>query len=162
MQIPPCHANLGETLYLPSGGIEHHPVISEPDRLSTYTRFYDYDTLFEARHGRGAMDNMPKSGEEVIATSSIGIPPATLSVGMTENPMVRVRPRHTPDSGQLPPKQKHVSAGAVPSIIGHRVVSPVSTGHIIGEGAAIFTDMAEDYVDHIGSTNGFIKQSTET
>ena len=68
----------------------------------------------------------------------------TLSVGMTENPMTRVRPRHTPDSGQLPPDQKeHVSTGAVPSIIGHRVVSSVSVGHIIGEGAAIFTDMTE-------------------
>ena len=28
-------------------------------------------------------------------------------------------------------------------MIGHRVVSPVSTGHIIGEGAALFTDMTE-------------------
>ena len=65
-------------------------------------------------------------------------------MGMTENPMVRVRPRHTPDSGQLCPIQKeHVSAGAVSSIIGHRVVSPVSMRHIIGEGAAIFTDMTE-------------------
>ena len=98
MQIPPHHASLGEIPYLPSGGIEHHPVVSEPHRLSTY-----YDTLFEARHGRGAIDNMPKSGEEVIATSSIEIPLTTLGVGMTENPMVRVIPRHTPDSGQLPP-----------------------------------------------------------
>ena len=78
-------------------------LFSEPDRMSTYTGHNDYDTLFEARHGRGPIDNMPKSGEEAIATSSIGIPPATLSAGMTENPMVRVRPRHTPDSGQLPP-----------------------------------------------------------
>ena len=144
MQIPPCHANLGEIPYLPSGSIEHHPVVSEPDRLSTYTGLDDYDTLFEARHGRGAIDNMSKSGEEAIATSSIGITPATLSAGMTENPMVRVRPRHTPDSGQLLPNQKeHVSPGAVPSTIGHRIVSPVSTGHIIGEGAAIFTDMTD-------------------
>ena len=144
MQIPPCCADLDETPYLPSGGIEHHPVVPEPDRLSTYMGLDDYDTLFEARHGRGAIDNMPKSGEEAIATSSIGIPSATLSVGMTENPMVRVGPRYTPDSGQLPPNQKeHVSAGVVPSIIRHRDVSPVSTGHIIGEGAAIFTDMTE-------------------
>ena len=109
MQIPPCHANLGETPYLPSGGIEHHSVVSEPDRLFTYTGLNDYDTLFEARHGRRAIDNMPKSGEEVIAASSIGIPPATLSAGMTENPMVRVRPRHTPDSGQLSPTRKNMS-----------------------------------------------------
>ena len=60
MQIPPCHVNLGETLYLHSGGIEHHPVVSEPDKLSAYTGLNNYDTLFEARHGRGAIDNMPK------------------------------------------------------------------------------------------------------
>ena len=140
MQIPPCHTNLGEIPYLPPGGIEYHPVVSELDRMSTYTGLNDYDTLFEARCGRGAIDNMPKSGEEAIATSSMGIPPLTLSVGMTENPMLRVR--HTPDSGLLPPNWKeHVSAGADSSMIRHRVVSPVSTGHIIGEGAAIFTDM---------------------
>ena len=101
MQIPPHHTNLGKIPYLPPGGIEYHPVISEPDRLCTYTGLNDYDTLFEARHGRGAIYNMPKSGEEAIATSSIGIPPVTLSVRMTENPMVRIR--HTPDSGLLPP-----------------------------------------------------------
>ena len=38
--------------------------------------------------------------------------------------------------------RKQVCAGAVPSMIGHRVVS-LSTGHIIGEGAAIFTAMTE-------------------
>ena len=142
MQITPHHTNLGEIPYLPPGGIEYHPVVSEPDRLSTYTGLNDYDTLFEARHGRGAIDNVPKSGEEAIATSSIGIPPVTLSARMTENPMVRIR--HTPDSGPLPPNWKeHVSAGTDPSMIGHRVVSPVSTGHIIGEGADIFTDMTE-------------------
>ena len=85
---------------------------------------------------------MPKSGEEAIATSSIGMTPVTLSAGMTENPMVRIRP--TPDSGLLPPGQKeHVSVNADTSMIEHRVVSPVSTGHIIGEGAPIFTDMTE-------------------
>ena len=102
MQTPPHHANLSEIPYLPPGGIEYHPVVSETDRLSTYTGLDDYDTLFEARHE--AIDNMPKSGEEAIATLSIGILPATLGVGMTKNPMVRVR--HTPDSGQLPPNQK--------------------------------------------------------
>ena len=85
---------------------------------------------------------MPKSGEEAIATSSIGVPPVTLSAKTTENPVVRVR--HSADVGQLPPNWKeHVSAGVVPSMIGHRVVSPVTTGHTVGEGAAIFTDMTE-------------------
>ena len=32
---------------------------------------------------------------------------------------------------------------ADPSVMGHRVVSPISSGHIIGEGAAIFMDMTE-------------------
>ena len=31
----------------------------------------------------------------------------------------------------------------IPSTTEHKVVSPMSTGHILGEGAAIFTDMTE-------------------
>ena len=47
--------------------------------------------------------------------------------------MVSKRP--TPDSALLPSGWKeHISASADPSMIGHTVVSPVSTGHIIGEG----------------------------
>ena len=119
MQIPPHHANLGEIPYLPPCGIEYHPVISEPDRLSTYTGLGDYDTLFEARHGRGALDNMPKSGEEAIAISSIGMTPVTLKAGMTEDPMASKRP--PPDSGPLPSGQKeHISVSADPSMIGHK------------------------------------------
>ena len=46
--------------------------------------------------------------------------------------------------GLLPPDQKrHISPKVVPSITEHRVMSPVSTGHILAEGAAIFTDMTE-------------------
>ena len=100
MQILPHHANLGEISHIPPGGIKYHPVVSEPDRLSTYTGLDDYDTLFAARHGRGASDNMPRSSGEAIATSSIGMTPMTLSVGMTENLMVRITP--IPDSGPLP------------------------------------------------------------
>ena len=56
--------------------------------------------------------------------------------------MVRIKP--IPDSGPLHTGQKeHVSMSADPSMRGHRVVSPMSTGHIIGEEAAIFTDMTE-------------------
>ena len=33
---------------IPPGGIKYHPVVSEPDILSTYTGLDDYDTLFEA------------------------------------------------------------------------------------------------------------------
>ena len=138
-QIPPYHADMGDISHIPLGGMEYHPVVTEPDRLSTYTGLDDYDTLFEARHGRGALDNMPRSSGEAIVTSSIGMTPASLSVGMTESPMVRIKP--IPDS-RLPPtdRKEHVSASAEPSMMGHRVVSPVSSGHIM-EGAAMFTDM---------------------
>ena len=133
---------MGEIPHIPPGGIEYHPVVSEPDRLSTYTGLDDYDTLFEARHGRGALDNMPRMSGEAIVTSSIGMTPVSSNVGMTENLMGRIKA--IPDSGLLPIGQKeHVSASADPSMMGHRVVSPVSTGDIIGEGAAILTDMTE-------------------
>ena len=72
MQILHCCTNLDEIPYLPLGGIKYHPVVSEPARLSTYSRLDDYDTLFEARHGRGAIDNMPRLGEKAIPTCSIG------------------------------------------------------------------------------------------
>ena len=140
----PCHAVSDVFPYLPSGGIDYNPGVFKQDRLSTYTGLNDYDTLFEARHGRGATDSMPKSGERAVAASSMGMPTATLSVGMTENLMAGVRPKHTPDSGYLPPNQRgHVSVREVPSTTEHRVVSPISTGHILGKGAAIFTDMTE-------------------
>ena len=61
IQMPSCHANLNEIAYIPSGGIEYHPVVLESDGLSTYTGLDDYDTLFEARHGRGALDHMPRT-----------------------------------------------------------------------------------------------------
>ena len=129
---------------MPSGGIEYNPGIFEQDRLSTYTGLNDYDTLFEARHGRGAIDNMPKSDEGAPTASSMAIPATTSSAGMTENLMTGARPRHTPDSRHPPIDQRgHVSVREIPSMSEHRVVSPMSTGHILGEGAAIFTDMTE-------------------
>ena len=142
IQMPPHRANLSEAPYIPPGGIEYHPVVLEPDRLSTYTGLDDYDTLCEARHGRGALDHMPRKSGETIVASSIGMTPMTLSVGVIENPMVRIRP--IPDSGPSPTNQKeHISVSADPSMVGHRVVSLITSGHIIGEGAAIFPDMTE-------------------
>ena len=74
----------------------------------------------------------------------MGMPSTITSEDMAENLMVGVRPKHTPDSGQLPPDQReHVSIGEVPSMTGQRVVSPIHNQHILGEGAAIFTDMTE-------------------
>ena len=56
--------------------------------------------------------------------------------------MVRARPN--PDNGRPSTNPKEcVSTSVDPSMMGHRVVSPISSGHILGEGAAIFTDMTE-------------------
>ena len=49
-----------------------------------------------------------------------------------------------------------------PSMIEHRVVSPVSTGHIIGEGAAIFTDMTETMLTTLDQQMASSSESTET
>ena len=83
--------NPWDTTALPDG-IGYHPVISEIDKVSTYTRLDDYDTLFEARHGRGALDHVPRKSEEMVITSSVGITPTTLSAGLMVNPMGKVKP----------------------------------------------------------------------
>ena len=41
--MPPHHANLNETPYIPPDGIEYDPVVLESDRLSTYTGLDEYD-----------------------------------------------------------------------------------------------------------------------
>ena len=46
--------DLNEIANIPTSGIKYYPVITELDRLSTYMGLDDYDTLFKARHGRGA------------------------------------------------------------------------------------------------------------
>ena len=85
---------------------------------------------------------MPRTNGEVITTSSIGMTPTTLSVGVMENPMVVVR--SISDSGPpLTNQREYFPMSADPSMMGHGVVSPISSGHIIGEGAAVFTDITE-------------------
>ena len=60
------------------------------------------------------------------------------------NSMTEVGPTY---NGSLPSNQKEcVPVGTYLSVIGHRAVSP-SSGHIIGEGAAIFMDMTETMLD---------------
>ena len=142
MQMPSHHANSDVFPYLPSGGIEYNPEVFEQERLSTYTGLNDYDTLFEPTHGKGTVDNLPKTGERTLIVPSMGMPP--MSEDMAENLMVGARPKHTPDSRQLlPGKREHISIGGVPSMTGQRVVSPINNQHILGEGTAIFTDMTE-------------------
>ena len=127
VQMPPCHANLDVFPYLPSGGIEYNPEVFEQRRLSTYAGLDEYDTLFEARHGRGAVDNIPKTSERTLVVPPMGMPSTITSADMAENLMVGVRPKHTPDSAQpLPDQREHVSKGEVPSMTGPRVVSPIN------------------------------------
>ena len=57
------------------GGINYHPDITETDKVSTYTGLDDYDTLFAARHGRGALDPVPRMSEQIMMTTSMGITP---------------------------------------------------------------------------------------
>ena len=64
--MPPHHASSDVFSYLPSGGIEYNPEVFEQERLSTYTGHNDYDTPFQARHGRGTVDNIPKTGERTL------------------------------------------------------------------------------------------------
>ena len=87
----PRYVNPWEMTELP-GGIGYHPVVSEKDRITTYTGLDDYDTLFEARHGRGALDHVPRKSEEMIITFSVGITPTTSSAGFTVNPLDKVKP----------------------------------------------------------------------
>ena len=74
VQMPPNHANSDVFPYLPSGGIEYNPEVFEQERLSTYTGLDDYDTLFEARHGRGTVDNIPKTGERTLVVPPLAMP----------------------------------------------------------------------------------------
>ena len=135
MQIPPRQVNPWETTELP-GGIGCHPVVTEIDRVSTYAGLDDYDTLFEARHGRGELDHDPRKSEEMVISSSMGIIPTTSSAGLIVDPLDKVKP--TIDR-ECTSQREHVSMTT--DLLKCRVVSPSS--EIIGEGAAIFTDMTE-------------------
>ena len=66
-------------------------------------------------------------------------------MGVAENIMTGARPKHTPDSEYLLPSQKGQASveREYQSPTEHKVVSPVGAGHILGEGAAIFTNMTE-------------------
>ena len=118
------------------GGTDYHPDIPETDKLSTYTGLDDYDTLFAARHGRGALDPVPRTSEQMIMTTSMGITPPTMSTGLMVNPLEMVTPAH--DNAHSS-QRKQVSLPK--ESLQHRVLSPSS--EIIGEGAAIFTGMVE-------------------
>ena len=113
------------------GGIDYHSEITETDRVSTFTGLDDYDTLFAARHGRGALDPVPKIGEQKL-TTTLGIPPPMAGPELI-NPMERMMPIH----GDAHPDQREQ--------VKLQIALPSS--EIIGEGAAIFTDMTETILD---------------
>ena len=113
------------------GGTDYHSEITETDRVLTFTGLDDYDTLFAARHGRGALDPVPKIGEQKSTTTS-GIPPPMAGPELI-NPMERMMPIH----GDAHPDQREQ--------VKPRMASPSS--EIIGEGAAIFMDMTETILD---------------
>ena len=135
MYIPPYYVNPWEMIEQP-GGNEYHPNVLELDRVSTYTGLDDYDTLFAARHGRGALDQDPRMSEQMIMTSSMGITPTTLSTGLMVNPLDKVK---SPSDIEHSSQRECTSKTKDP--LKPRVVSPSSK--IIGEGAAIFMDMTE-------------------
>ena len=120
------------------GGTDYHSEITETDQVSTFTGLDDYETLFAARHGRGALDPVPKEGEQ-ITTTSLGIPPPIASPELI-NPMERMMPIY----GDAHPGQRE-QVSPTPETLKLQVATPGS--EIIGEGAAIFTDMTETILD---------------
>ena len=134
MYVPP-YINPWEKAERP-GGNDYHSNILEMDRVSTYIGLDDYDTLFAARHGRGALDPAPRTSEQMIMTTSVGITPSISDTGLMVNPLNEVElTSNIEHSGQ------REGTSHVEDPLKHRVVMPSS--EIIGEGAAIFTDMTE-------------------
>ena len=71
---------------------------------------------------------------------------------MIVNPRTEVRSTN----GSLYPNQReHIPMGTDLSKVGHQVVSP-SSGHIIGEGATIFTGHDRNYVRCPRLADGFV------
>ena len=91
--------------------------------------------MFAARHGRGALDQVVTS-EQMIMTTSRRITTPVTSVGLMVNPLEKVTPTH-----DIAHSSQREQASISKDSLKHRVVSPSS--EIIGEGAAIFTDMTE-------------------
>ena len=83
------------------GGTDYHSVVTETDRVSTYTGLDDYDTLFAARHGRGALDPVPNVGEQISATTSVI--PIPVAGPELINPMERMVPIHSDQKETVKP-----------------------------------------------------------
>ena len=99
--------------------------------MSTFTGLDDYDTLFAARHGRGALDPVPTIGDQMF-TATLGVPTPKAGPELI-NPMERMMPTH----GEVVLDQKEK--------VRPQITPP--NFEIIGEGAAVFTDMTETILD---------------
>ena len=106
-------------------------VNTETDRVSSFTGLDDYDTLFAARHGRGALDPVPTFGDQTFKMS-LDVP--TPKAGPE---LINPREQLMPTYGEAVTKQKESRRS--------RTTPPGS--EIIGEGAAVFTDMTETILD---------------
>ena len=87
--VPPYVNPLEQTINI--GGTDYHPNVSETDRVSTYMGQDDYDTLFAARHGRGALDltmNVTPKGSFIDLPAAVG--------NIAED---RERKNHLPEEG---------------------------------------------------------------
>ena len=99
--------------------------------------------MFEARHGRGALDSTPVISRDVVSTPFGGIAPSPSSTGMKVNPRTEVR---STNKSLYPNHREHTPMGTDLSEMRPQVVSQ-NSGHIIGEGAMIFMDMTETMLD---------------
>ena len=81
----------------------------------------DYDTLFAARHGREALDPVPRMSEQMIMTTFMGITPPTVSMGLMVNPLERVMPAH-----DIAHSSQREQVSIPEDSLKHRVVSPSS------------------------------------
>ena len=104
---------------------------TETDKVSTFAGLDDYDTLFAARHGRGAFNTVPTIGDQTF-TTSLGVPTPKAGPELI-NPREPMMPTH----GGAVFKQK--------DIIELQTTPPSS--EIIGADAAVFTDMTETILD---------------
>ena len=111
------------------GGSTYHSVNTETDRVSTFTGLDDHDTLFAARHGRGALDPIPTFGEQK-STTNIPIP---ITGPELINPIEKMMP--IPSNVHLDQREP----------VKLQITSPSS--EIIGEGAAVFMDMTKTILD---------------
>ena len=108
------------------------------DRVSTFTGLDDYDTLFAAKYGRGALDHIPLVDNQMV-TTPLGVPTPKAGPILT----------HPSEHMISPPDGTEKDRSQVP---------PPSSA-IIGEGAAVFTDMTETILDTLDRQ---VKSSTNT